>query len=53
LVFLYRHVLKYEFGDIHNIVHAKKSTRLPVVLSRQEIILLLNNLDGQQWLMTK
>jgi len=52
LVFLYRHVLKYEFGDIHNIVHAKKSTRLPVVLSRQEIILLLNNLDGQQWLMT-
>jgi len=52
LVFLYRKVLKHEFGDITNIVRAKKPSKLPVVLSRQEITRLLNNLHGQQWLMT-
>ncbi len=52
LVFLYRKVLKRDFGDINNLVRAKKASKLPVVLTRQEVTQLLNSLHGQQWLMT-
>ncbi len=52
LVFLYRKVLGRDLGDIVNLVRAKKSKKLPVVLTRQEITQLLNSLHGQQWLMT-
>jgi len=52
LVFLYKQVLQCNFGEISNIVQAKKPLKLPVVLSRQEITRLLNNMHGQQWLMT-
>ncbi|MFV2061699.1 MAG: integron integrase [Gammaproteobacteria bacterium] len=51
LVFLYRHVLNKEFGEISNVVRAKKPSRLPVVLSRSEVTRLLSNLHDQQWLM--
>jgi len=51
LVFVYKHVLKQEFGEIQNVVRAKKPSRLPVVLSRVEVSQLLNKLQGQQWLM--
>ncbi len=37
LLFLYRHVLKRDFGDHKDIPRAKKSTYVPVVLSRDEI----------------
>ena len=37
LLFLYRHVLKQEFGKIDGIVRAKRKPYIPVVLSRQEI----------------
>jgi integron integrase len=37
LLFLYRHVLKKDFGTHKDIPRAKKSTYIPVVLSRQEI----------------
>jgi site-specific recombinase XerD len=48
LVFLYKHVLKVEFGEINNIIRAKKPTRLPVVLSRVEVTNLLFQLHDQQ-----
>jgi len=51
LVFLYRHVLKKEFGEITNVVRAKKPSRLPVVLTRIEVTRLLTHLHDQQWLM--
>lgn len=37
LLFLYRHVLKKDFGDHKDIPRAKKSTYVPVVLSRDEV----------------
>jgi integron integrase len=37
LLFLYRHILKKDFGDHKDIPRAKKSKYIPVVLSRKEI----------------
>ncbi|HWR73308.1 MAG TPA: integron integrase [Nitrospirota bacterium] len=37
LLFLYRHVLKKDFGDHKDVPRAKKSTYIPTVLSRDEI----------------
>jgi integron integrase len=37
LLFLYRHILKKDFGDHKDIPRAKKSRYIPVVLSRKEI----------------
>jgi len=37
LLFLYRHILKRDFGDHKDIPRAKKSTYVPVVLSHDEI----------------
>jgi integron integrase len=37
LLFLYRHILKKDFGDHKDIPRAKKSTYVPVVLSRDEV----------------
>jgi integron integrase len=37
LLFLYRHVLKKDFGDMKDVPRAKKSTYIPVVLSRSEV----------------
>lgn len=37
ILFLYRHVLKKDFGDHSDIPRAKKSKYIPVVLSRKEI----------------
>src|SRR3989338_5523173 len=37
LLFLYRHILKKDFGDHKDIPRAKRSNYIPVVLSRQEI----------------
>lgn len=37
LLFLYRHILKKDFGDHKDIPRAKKSKYIPVVLTRQEI----------------
>ena len=37
LLFLYRHILKKDFGDHKDIPRAKRSKYIPVVLSRREI----------------
>jgi integron integrase len=37
LLFLFRHILKKDFGDHKDVPRAKKSTYIPVVLSRAEI----------------
>jgi integrase len=37
LLFLYRHILKQDFGDHKDIPRAKRSTYIPIVLSRREI----------------
>jgi integron integrase len=51
LVFLYRHVLKLDVGQIENLVRAKQPQRLPVVLRKHEVKALLDALEGVRWLM--
>ena len=45
LLFFFRHVLKKEFGKIDGVVRAKRKPYIPVVLSRQEIDLVVENLQ--------
>jgi site-specific recombinase XerC len=45
LLFLYRHVLKKEFGEIKGVARAKRRPYIPVVLSREEIELIFEHLD--------
>jgi integron integrase len=46
LVFLYRHVLAVELEGLPAIVRARTPERLPVVLSRDEVMNLLGHLSG-------
>jgi len=46
LLFLYRHVLGYEVGDLGEVVRARPSRRLPVVLTVDEVLQLLGTLTG-------
>ena len=45
LLFLFRHVLKKDFGDHRDVPRAKRSRYIPVVLSRQEINSVLKHLE--------
>ncbi|ABL00221.1 integron integrase [Pelobacter propionicus] len=45
LLFLYRHGLKREFGELRDVPRAKKSLYIPVVLSRPEIDAILAQLS--------
>lgn len=51
LLFLYREVLGIRLPWMENVVRAKRTRRLPVVLSKGEVALLLRNLAGREWLM--
>jgi integron integrase len=46
LVFLYRDVLDLDLGDLGNMIRAKRPKRLPVVLTRDEIALLMSTMSG-------
>ncbi len=50
LLFLYREVLRIDLPWMENIQRAKRPERLPTVLSRDEVSLLLGHLDGVCWL---
>jgi len=50
LLFLYRDVLGMTLDWLDNIIRAKKPARLPVVLTGAEIINVLSNLYGQNWI---
>jgi integron integrase len=51
LLYLYRQVLGRQVGELEELVRARKSRRLPVVLTRDEVRALLAELDGEPWLM--
>ena len=51
LLYLYRHVLGREVGELGELVRARQPRRLPVVLTRDEVRALLAELDGEAWLM--
>jgi len=45
LLFLFKQVLKKDFDDIKGVIRAKRKPYIPVVLSRNEIDLILDYLD--------
>ncbi len=53
LLFLYDRVLEVELPWLHGIVRAKRSTRLPVVLTREEVRAVLSRVEGTAALVTK
>jgi integron integrase len=50
LLFLYREVLRLDIGAIQQVPRARTPTRLPVVLSRDEVGRLLKALTGTDWI---
>ena len=50
LLFLYRHVIGREVGDLGNVIRARKPKRLPVVMTRDEVKAVLANLSGDKQL---
>lgn len=53
LLFLYRKVLCVDIGDISDTVRAKKKRRLPVVLTKEEVGLVLDGLNHEYRLMAE
>jgi integron integrase len=53
LLFLFRHGLKREFGELRDVPRAKKSLYIPTVLSRAEIDAVLNQLSYPHNLVVK
>jgi integron integrase len=53
LLFFYRHVLRKEFGQIDGVVRAKRKPYIPVVLSREEIDLVIRKLNSPYDLVVK
>ena len=53
LLFLFRHVLKKDFGDHRDVPRAKRSRYIPVVLSRREIDAVLKHLEYPYALVVK
>jgi len=50
LLFLYRHVLDREVGELGDVIRARHSRRLPVVFTREEARAVLDRLNGDKWL---
>ncbi len=53
ILFLYRHVLDIEIGELGNLIRARKAVRVPVVMSRSEVSLVLGGLRGRDKLLMK
>jgi len=51
LLFLYKHVLGTDLGWIDGVTRAKVPERVPVVLTRQEVGMVLGQMRGRDWLM--
>ncbi len=46
LIFLYEHVLQIPVGELNNLKRAKKPKRLPVVLSKEQVLAIINEMQG-------
>lgn len=51
ILFLYQKVLQIDLPWLDDIVRAKRPVRVPVVLTRDEVSLILNAMSGKHWLM--
>ena len=50
VLFLYRHVLERPLAPLASVTWAKRGTHMPVVLSREAVVRVLNHLHGVAWL---
>ncbi|MCH7727576.1 MAG: integron integrase, partial [Planctomycetes bacterium] len=50
VLFLYQHVLKQPLDRIEGVVRARRPTRLPVVLTADEVSRAMTHLTGDKWL---
>lgn len=50
ILFLYKQVLRIELPWMDGVIRARRSQRLPVVLTRDEVTSVLAQLDGKLWL---
>jgi len=46
LVFLYKHVIEEEFGELEGLIRARRRRNLPVVLTRDEVYAVLDQMAG-------
>jgi site-specific recombinase XerD len=53
LLFLYREVLEINLPWLDEVVRAKRPARLPVVLTRQEVVSVLDRMEGTHGLMAR
>jgi len=51
LLFLYRHVIERDVGDLGDVIRARKPERLPVVMTRDEVRAVLTKLTDDKWVM--
>lgn len=51
ILYLYRHVIGRDVGDLGEVIRARKPKRLPVVMTRDEVKAVLDHLNGDKWLM--
>lgn len=51
ILFLYKQVLGRDIGLIQGVVRAKRPERLPVVMTPEEVQMVLGRLSGREWLM--
>jgi len=51
ILFLYKHVLGIQLPWIENVTRAKRSARLPVVFTRDEVAAILSHLEGTKWIL--
>jgi integron integrase len=51
LLFLYRNVVGYDVGDLGGVIRARKPKRIPVVMTRDEVRVVLAAMDGETRLM--
>jgi integron integrase len=52
ILFFFRGVLGKEIGYVNGVVRAKRPKRLPVVLAKEEVRMILARLHGTEWIMT-
>ena len=53
ILFLYRHILSIDISDLNDVLRAKQSKKLPVVLTQPEIASLFQYMDGINLLMAR
>jgi integron integrase len=51
ILFLYQQVLRQDIGWVDKVVRAKQPHRVPVVLTQEEVAVVLRHLAGTPWLM--